>query len=124
MEAHRGNIVKNIIKKQGYSISKLANKLGVPRGTLHKKLAQMRLDYDFIDKIGQCIFYDFSSHFPNFKSKYRFSVQETKQVLLGRKYTNLLEKYQKLLEITIQVADKNHLQMMKNKKLLDPSIHH
>ena len=119
MGEHRGRIVKNIIQKCGYSISKLAEKLKMQRSTLNKKLQNPLLSYELIDNIGQCIFYDFSTHFSDFQSTHQFSIQERKKVILEQKYTELLEKYKSLLELTVKVADTSHIQSMKNKKILE-----
>ncbi len=119
MEQHRGKIVKDIIQKQGYTISKLAEKLNIPRSTLHKKLNHPHISYDLINKIGQCIFYDFTPHFSDFQSTHQFSIQEKKKVVLEQKYRELLEKYKTLLELTVKVADTNHIQIMRDKKILE-----
>jgi transcriptional regulator with XRE-family HTH domain len=60
---HRGEIVEKFVRKSGYSLSKLADKLHISRNTLYNRFSNANLSYRFIQEVGVIINYDFSLDF-------------------------------------------------------------
>lgn len=124
MIQHRGQIVEKIVRKSGYSLTKLAEKLNVSRNTLYNRFANANLGYRFIMEVGNVIYYDFTLDFPEMK-KQPDLVGENAIFIPGRedksadlwrlegKYANLLEKYTKLLGILVRIANENELHDLK-----------
>ncbi|MHB9147168.1 MAG: helix-turn-helix domain-containing protein [Candidatus Amoebophilus sp.] len=121
---HRGHIVEKIVRKSGYSLTKLAEKLGISRNTLYNRFDNANLGYRFIMDVGNIIHYDFTLDFPEIKkessliSDYSMAVpkREDRAADLWRiegKYTHLLEKYTKLLGILVKIANENELHTLK-----------
>jgi hypothetical protein len=118
-------MVETILRKSGHSLTKLAEKLSISRNTLYNRCKNANLSYDFIMEIGNIICYDFTIDFPEMKEKIGLaSVNpalqhgEDQSAALWRlegKYTQLLEKYNKLLEIVISVVDVNGLHSSQQK---------
>ncbi|WP_165941892.1 helix-turn-helix domain-containing protein [Cardinium endosymbiont of Culicoides punctatus] len=124
MENHKGKIVQAAIKKSGYQITALAEKLGIARNTLYTKLKDAKLDDGFIIKVSNAIHYDFSSDFPhlnnkcdtsstgiityNVKGAYR-NPDFVELQALNKKYLTLIEEYNKLFKILILLANNNDL---------------
>ncbi len=117
---HRGEIVEKIVRKSGYSLSKLAKKLTISRNTLYNRFKNPHLKYHFIRKVGETIHYNFTIDFPEMKEELGLTEAdvppldygENQSALLWRletKYSKLLEKYNKLLEIVVSVVDANEL---------------
>ncbi|ACE05709.1 hypothetical protein Aasi_0269 [Candidatus Amoebophilus asiaticus 5a2] len=121
---HRGHIVEKIVRKSGYSLTKLAEKLGISRNTLYNRFDNANLGYRFIMDVGNIIHYDFTLDFPEIKKEssligdYSMVVpkREDRAADLWRiegKYTHLLEKYTKLLGILVKIANENELHTLK-----------
>lgn len=116
---HRGEIVEKILRKSGHSLTKLAEKLGISRNTLYNRFKNPDLSYNFIMEIGNIIYYDFTIDFPEMKEKLGLTNEtpvlqpgEDQSATLWRlegKYTQILEKYNKLLEIVISAINANEL---------------
>jgi transcriptional regulator with XRE-family HTH domain len=107
---HKGQIVEKIVRQSGYSLTKLAERLGIGRNTLYNRFANENLSYHFIMEVGKIIHYDFAICFPEIKQEGYVMEKEEKVIgltSLESKYTNLLEKYSKLLELLIKVAHQN-----------------
>ena len=124
---HRGQIVEKVIRKSGYSITKLAKKLGISRNTLYNRFENADLSYRFIMEVGNIIHYDFTVDFPTMKEEIEaisnipiHSVdRETLEIWRAEsKYILLLEQYSKLLSILAKVANTNTLTTLK-KEILD-----
>lgn len=124
MEQHKGKIVEAAIKRSGYQMKSLADKLGIARNTLYTKMKEMELEDSFIEKIGNIIHYDFSIDFPDLNNSARTYAEESQAIYksagyknpdfiqlqeLNRKYLKLLEDYNKLLKILILLANSNEL---------------
>lgn len=116
---HRGKIVEKILRKSGHSLTKLAEKLSITRNTLYNRFKNANLSYDFIMEIGNIICYDFTIDFPEMKEKLgliskapvlqRDKDQSAVLWRLENKYTQLLEKYNNLLEIVMSAINANRL---------------
>lgn len=126
---HRGQIVEKIVRKSGYSLTKLAAKLKISRNTLYNRFENANLGYRFIMEVGNIIHYDFTLDFPEMKKEPSLMgdnesltpIREDKSAELWRiesKYVNLLEKYNKLLAILVKVSNENELHELK-KELLE-----
>jgi transcriptional regulator with XRE-family HTH domain len=116
---HRGEIVEKIIRKSGYSLTKLAKKLGISRNTLYSRFENANLSYQFIMEVSRIIYHDFTIDFPEIKEDLRLtnnnliSQHEEDQPAapwrIEGKYNQLLEKHNKLLEIIIRAINVNEL---------------
>ena len=115
---HRGQIVEKIIRKSGYKLVKLAEKLDITRNTLYNKFKNPNLNYRFIMRVGNVIHYDFTIDFPEIKQQPNLITENTRSILdkedtsshlykLEIKYTHLLEKYTRLFEKLIKIANEN-----------------
>ena len=69
MMIHRGQIVEKIVRKSGYSLTKLADKLKISRNTLYNRFDNANLGYRFIIEVGNIIHYDFTIDFPEMKKE-------------------------------------------------------
>jgi transcriptional regulator with XRE-family HTH domain len=127
MSSHRGQIVEKVIRRSGYSITRLAKKLGISRNTLYNRFENANLSYHFIMEIGSAIHYDFTVDFPTMKEEIemmrdipiRSIDRETLEIWRAEsKYILLLEKYTKLLSMLAKVANINTLITLK-KEILD-----
>ena len=103
---HRGQIVENVVRRSGFSLTKLASKLEISRNTLYNKFRNANLSYRLIQEIGQAIHYDFSLDFPEMpKEEYVTGKKDNHLITLESKYAILLEKHIKLLEILVKIAN-------------------
>jgi transcriptional regulator with XRE-family HTH domain len=108
---HRGEIVEKILRKSGYSITKLAKKLGISRNTLYNRFKNADLSYRFIMEVGKVLYYDFTIDFPAMKEDIGLlEKDQTKELWrIERKYTELLEKHAKLVATLVKLANENEL---------------
>ena len=103
---HRGQIVENVVRRSGFSLTKLASKLEISRNTLYNKFRNANLNYRLIQEIGLAIHYDFSLDFPEMpKEEYVTGKKDNHLITLESKYAVLLEKHIKLLEILVKIAN-------------------
>ncbi|MEL6606959.1 MAG: helix-turn-helix domain-containing protein, partial [Bacteroidota bacterium] len=52
MKKHRGEIVEEAVRRSGFSIKKLAERLKISRNTLYNRFKEPELSYDFIAAVG------------------------------------------------------------------------
>ncbi len=125
--SHKGQIVEKVIRRSGYSITRLAKKLVISRNTLYNRFENANLSYRFIMEVGNAIHYDFTVDFPTMKEEIEamgdipiHSVDRgTLEIWRAEsKYILLLEKYTKLLSILAKLANINTLTTLK-KEILD-----
>src|SRR5688572_28113160 len=107
---HRGEIVERIVRESGYSITKLATKLGKSRRWMYLAFENRNISIDIILQIGAIIHYDFSTEISDLTF---YKQAQSNQIVddAGRpiakseseaeqwknKYLDLLEKYNLLL---------------------------
>ncbi|MFD2786870.1 helix-turn-helix domain-containing protein [Hymenobacter rubripertinctus] len=60
---HQGEILQEVIKNSGISITHLVEELGITRPTIYRKFKDASLDYNFVKRIGEIIGHDFSQDF-------------------------------------------------------------
>ncbi len=119
---HKGEIVEKAIRQSGYSITKLAKKLGKSPRWMYYMFESSSVPIDYILEIGELIHHDFSEDIKELK-KYKAVVKNqevaeqlppyrTKQEecdLWKNKYLELLEKHnQLLLKLTKEKKNKTH----------------
>jgi transcriptional regulator with XRE-family HTH domain len=105
---HRGEIVQDVLKQNGITLTKLSKKIGYSTRNLYNFFEKHDLGLDIIFNIGKAIKYDFSKHFKeletfdinDFQLINRENYTFDNYLLLQEKYINLLEKYNELLEKT------------------------
>lgn len=130
MNKHRGEIVEEAIRKSGFSIKKLAERLKISRNTLYNRFKEPALSYEFITAVGSVIHYNFAIDFPEIEEEINkvgegpisYVERNTVELLkLEKKYTNLLERYNELLSILVKVANTNELETLRKEilRLLD-----
>ena len=115
MRQHRGEILEDIVRKSGYSLKSLAEKLEISRNTIYNKFKEHDLSYDFIVRVGELIHYDFTYEYPEMKATVSIGNNQHVAELwrLERKYTSLLECYNNLLSFLLRMANDYHLEMCK-----------
>lgn len=126
MKKHRGEIVEDAIRKSGFPIKKLAERLKISRNTLYNRFREPDLSYKFILAVSNIIHYNFSADFPELEASANelgeelptYSERNTVELLkLEKKYSGLLERYNKLLNILIKLANTNELGMLRKEIL-------
>jgi predicted DNA-binding protein YlxM (UPF0122 family) len=123
---HKGQIVEKIVRKSGYSLTKLAKSLGISRNTLYNRFDNPNLGYRFIIDVGNIIHYDFTLDFPEIKKEHEiageselYSIDRSAAELLRveGKYVRLLEKYTKLLGILVRLSNETDVPRLKTEIL-------
>jgi predicted transcriptional regulator len=119
---HKGEIVEKAIRQSGYSITKLAKKLGKSARWMYYMFESSNVSIDYILEIGALIHYDFSDDIKELK-KYKIVAknQEVKEPTHDyksqqdlpdhwkNKYLELLEKHNQLLmHLTKEKKNKSH----------------
>jgi AcrR family transcriptional regulator len=75
MADHYGQTVEYIVRKNGYSITELAQGLGVNRRTIYNYFQSKYLKLHIIQKIGLLVRHDFSKEFPAMFTSEQFKPQ-------------------------------------------------
>jgi AcrR family transcriptional regulator len=120
MVEHYGQTVEYIVRKNGYSITDLAEGLGVNRRTIYNYFQNKYLKQDIIYRIGLLVRHDFSKEFPEWFTSEQFAPQinlknnlvnientDTNDNLWKDKYIVLLESYNDLLTSKILTEQKS-----------------
>ncbi len=105
---HRGEIVKKAIHQSGFSITKLADRIGKSRRWMYQMFENRNVSLDLILEIGKIIHYDFTDEIKEFKKvQNSFTAQfindqsiitpENTVEFWKDKYLKLLEEYNALL---------------------------
>ncbi|GAB3233220.1 hypothetical protein GCM10027346_21040 [Hymenobacter seoulensis] len=108
---HRGEIVAKAVQQSGIKLTKLHTTLGISRPTLYRRFEDPKLDFDFIQKVGDIIMHDFSEDFRELKRNAPIAqepivayhldgLDDCKDKLLHvyGLYTELLQKHNDLLQ--------------------------
>ena len=126
MKKHRGEIVEDVIRKSGFSLKKLSERLGISRNTLYNRFREAELSYRFIRAVGNIIHYNFEIDFAELHEETNeiserplsYIDRDAVELLsLEKKYTDLLERYNKLLGILVRLANTNELQTLRKEIL-------
>ena len=126
MEKHRGEIVENATRKSGFSLKKLSERLRISRNTLYNRFKEPELSYEFIKAVGNIIHYNFAIDFAELREggsavgegPIGYMDRDAAELLrLEKKYTSLLERYNKLLSILARWAYTNELQTLRREIL-------
>ncbi|MCH2223623.1 MAG: helix-turn-helix domain-containing protein [Crocinitomicaceae bacterium] len=107
---HKGEIIERCIRESGYSITKLAKRMGKSRRWVYQIFESSNVSIDYILDIGKIIHHDFSEDINELKS---YSASLANQMLMEppqkfesdkeevefwkNKYLLILEKYNELL---------------------------
>ena len=115
MRQHRGEILEAVVRKSGYSLKVLAQKLGISRNTIYNKFKAHDLSYEFIVRVGEVIHYDFTYEYPEIKATVNIDTPQhvAKLWWLERKYTRLLEQYNQMLDFLLRMANDYHLENLR-----------
>ncbi|MEM7055636.1 MAG: hypothetical protein AAF392_01995, partial [Bacteroidota bacterium] len=115
-----------VVRQSGYSLTRLAQSLGISRNTLYNRFDNPHLGYRFILDVGNAIHYDFTHEFPEMKETIETGGEGpipsidrgTAELLrIKGKYIDLLERYTKLQSILVRLANENELQVLKQEIL-------
>ncbi|MFT5778363.1 MAG: putative transcriptional regulator [Crocinitomicaceae bacterium] len=107
---HKGEIIEKRIRESGYSITKLAIKLGKSRRWMYLLFEKTTIPLDLILEIGKIIHHDFTDEIKELKTykqkmvdqllhepPKRFDSDKEEAEYWKDKYLNALEKYNDLL---------------------------
>ncbi|MEL6539408.1 MAG: hypothetical protein AAFP93_01365 [Bacteroidota bacterium] len=123
MEKHRGEIVEEIFRKSGYSLSRLAKDMMISRNTVYNRFKDPNLSLDFIQELGDIIRYDFAQVFPEIEKdpaeeKQRYVRRQVADFLaLEGKHVRLMERYDSLMSFLLQLSNKNDLNTLRQEIL-------
>ncbi|MEM9417185.1 MAG: helix-turn-helix domain-containing protein, partial [Bacteroidota bacterium] len=115
MRQHRGEILEAVVRRSGYSLKFLADRLGISRNTLYNRFKEHDLSYDFILQVGGIIHYDFTYEYPEIKTTFSLAKNQHAAELwrLEQKYRRLPERYNKLLSFLVKTANDYYLDKLK-----------
>lgn len=99
---HRGEIVRDIVRKMGINQAKLARALGVSRSSLYRYYEVRNLSLVLIRQIGTAISYDFSANIRGMAAE----ASVTAEPLVGYGLETLDDFRTKLLQVYEQLAEK------------------
>ena len=106
---HRGELLRKAIDESGYPISQLAKRLGKSRKWMYLQFDNPSVQIDYMIEIGKLLHVDFSKDLNTYQlnetpDKVKepgttYAINETEY--WKAKYIDLLERYNKLLELKI-----------------------
>lgn len=107
---HKGEIVEKAVRDSGYSITKLAKRMGKSRRWVYQIFESSNVSIDYILEIGKIVHHDFSKDIKELKTysasmanqimnepPQRFSSDKEESEFWKNKYLLILEKYNDLL---------------------------
>lgn len=105
MEKTAGEILERSIRRSSKSISELAKRMDVSRGSFYYWFAQKKLDPTVLVKIGKLIDHDFAEDFPGLGAKKTYGKSEdgagipicAEAMHWKSKYLDLAQKYNHLI---------------------------
>lgn len=107
---HRGEIVEKAVRESGFSLTKLAQRMGKSRKWLYDAFENPNLSIEFVLEIGKIIHHDFSSTFsfsaPQIVSEEQVVKSQTHHDEIAfwkDKYIQVLEENKRLLERLAQL---------------------
>jgi predicted transcriptional regulator len=94
---HKGEIIKKAVIESGYSITRLADKLGKSRRTVYNIFEKQQVPMDLIIEIGRIISHDFRKEIKDMKD-YGSGIlrSEEREAIYAAEYWK--DKYYQLLE--------------------------
>lgn len=102
---HRGEIVEQAIRKSGYPITKIAEKIGKSRRWMYLMFDNPTVSYEIIIKIGKIINHDFTEEIKALRKHLPSAFHEEQEVYGNKnaaywkqKYYDLLEEYNSFLK--------------------------
>ena len=121
MGQHRGEIVEIAVRNSGFQFKKVAKMLGISRNTLYNRFSSPNLSDQFVAKVGRLIHHDFLKEIPDLDLKGVTTLGHENEAAssyykspdfkllreLEIKYNLLLENYNKLLKILVELANSN-----------------
>src|ERR1700744_1367192 len=91
MSTHRGEIVKNVIMRKGYTAREIAKFTNVNRRSVYNWFSQEELNSNIIFRIGSIINHNFSTEFPDLFTNEDFDIISTEPIKLSDEEKPLLE---------------------------------
>ncbi len=115
MKKHRGEIVEDIVRKSGFSLKKLSERLKISRNTLYNRFRDPELSYEFITTVGKIVHYNFTVDFPELETELnnqahdpwvQYGDNDVAELLKQeKKYSQLLERYNYLLTMLVRITN-------------------
>jgi hypothetical protein len=65
---HRGELLAKVVAGSPVSVTKLAKRMGISRGTYYNHVDIADLPFELLERYGKILKYDFSADFPDMKS--------------------------------------------------------
>lgn len=65
---HRGELLEKVVTGNPISVTKLAKRMGISRGTYYNHVATADLPFELLEQYGKILKYDFSGDFAEMKS--------------------------------------------------------
>ena len=123
-EKHRGKLLELIVRRSPYSIKVLSKKLGISRTTLYNKFQAAQLDYDFLLQVSKIVHYDCKAKLPQCHTQVVVPVSQSnkRDIIIDKKYIQLLDGYQRLFGFLVKTAHKYGLEY--TRKELDRTFEH
>ena len=107
---HKGEIIEKAVRESGYSITKLAERMGKSRRWMYQIFDSANVSIDYILEIGKIIHYDFSDDIRELKTyntrfakelfnepPQKFANDKEEAEYWKNKYLYILERYNELL---------------------------
>ena len=116
---HRGQALAAAVNASGTNVEDVAEKAGYTRSAYYKHVKRADLDFHILIEYGKAMRFDFSDEFPDMP---KYLLQEPDEIYgapetleqaklminqLKNKYTDLLEKYNVLMEEKVEWLKKN-----------------
>lgn len=103
---HRGEIIRKAVYESGYSITKLALKVGKSRRWMYQMFEKRNVSLDLVLSIGTIIHHDFSNEIKELRSsnsvlnepQAEYKKIDSEVEYWKTKYMDLLEEYNQLLK--------------------------
>ena len=102
---HRGEIIEKVVRESGFSLTKLAQRMGKSRKWLYDAFENPNLSIEFIHEIGKIIHHDFNFDFSSQQAHITpdsiSTLHKTKNDEIAfwkDKYIQVLEENKRLLE--------------------------
>lgn len=120
---HKGQTVERIVRQSGRSLTWIAGQLKISRNTLYNRFNSPNLSFDFINKVGEIIRYDFAIEFPEMKKEVGDAGEQKSQygakkdfdyAKYMKEYFTLANQHRKLLEFLVKIANNNELKEIKD----------
>ncbi len=116
IEKHKGEILEQLVRKIPYPIKLLSKNLGISRTTLYNRFKSSQLDYDFLLQVSKILHLDLQDKVSQLYPQVilPFNHYNRQNIIINKKYIQLLEAYQRLFSFLVKLTHKYGLEHIKN----------